>query len=287
MPRKAIRVLIILGYMLLTGASLFVLSVAFKDTEIKDGEQVTSRIRTEVVASPTPTPTPKVFVTEGTTQPLVEIDSNLLRSVDFDALQKINADAQRWVYIPDTIVDYYVMQEPVVGEAFYLHHDIYKKYYSPGCILTMKTPLELEDVHLILYGHHMINKDIAFGRLREDYGKKDAADEHPYIYVYYKDRAERWLVWAAVEGNQSDIVYETPLDRGSDRYQEMLDFVKDNALYEQCDAPDKWAKTLFLSTCRGSSAGQPERFYVVAVLDSTYYYETGKEWKGDYYNEDM
>lgn len=283
MPKKIMQGFAIVSFLLLIGASIFVLYHSQQGLEIKDAEYETDEIRIKVVS--TPTPAPFVTMMPESSEPKVEIDSNLLREVDFDELQAINADAQRWVYIPDTIVDYYVMQEQTVGESFYLHHDIYKKYYSPGCILTMKTPMELTDIHLILYGHHMANKDIAFGQLRDDYGTKEKADENPYIYVYYKDRSERWLVWASVEGNQSDIVYETPLDRGSDRYQEMLDFVSNNALYQQCAAPDKWSKTLFLSTCRGTSAGKPERFYVVAVLDSIYYYETGKEQKGDYSNE--
>jgi len=286
MSKKAVQVLTIISFVLLICAAIFVLYLPLPDAEIKNAEKKTGQIRFEVISEPTPTESePPISGTSETTTAEIKIDSNLLRKVDFDELQAINPDAQRWVYIPDTIVDYYVMQEQTVGEGFYLTHDIYKAHYAPGCILTMKVPMNLEDVHLILYGHHMKNHDIAFGQLRDDYVTKEMADEHPYIYVYYKDRSEKWLVWTAVDGDQSDIVYETPLDRGSDRYQDALDDISSKALYQQVAAPDKWSKTLVLSTCRGKVAGSSERFYVVAVLESTYYYQTGKEVKGDYSDE--
>ena len=53
-----------------------------------------------------------------------QFDQNLLRRIDFDELMGINPDATRWLYIPDTNVDYYVMQEQTPNEYAYLYKNI-------------------------------------------------------------------------------------------------------------------------------------------------------------------
>ena len=266
-------VVIIAGFLILRNVK--------DDNVIQEDEQVVEDIKDVVIEEPTET----VPEHENT------IDPNLLRRVDFDELQKINEDAKRWIYIPDTNIDYYVMQEPEFkadGSYMYLHKDINKNWSSWGSILTVKEPNDYEDkdAHLLVFGHHMMDKTVAFSNLRTYYSTEEAADEHKYIYMYYPTHSERWVVWTAVEGLSSDKVYDIPYDLGTEDYQSLLDEIDSKGNYDRFDKPSNEVKTLVLSTCNGRVGGTPYRLYVVAVPEAKYYYEIETLVKGEYYEHE-
>lgn len=206
---------------------------------------------------------------------LTYIDANLLRRVDFDALSEINPDATRWLYIPDTPIDSYVMQEQTVGKYYYLWRDIHKRSNSSGSLLTPKLPLDGDDPHLIIFGHRIFGYDaVGFGSLRVNFSDAAAASAYPYVYVYYPDRAERWAVWTACDIYEYDKVYEYPYVLGSSQYEELLRHISEESRFENFETPDAWTNTLFLSTCNGRRGGSNVRFLVGCVPDMTYYYET-------------
>lgn len=195
-------------------------------------------------------------------------DMNLLRRIDFDTLRGINPDAERWLYIPDTNIDYYVMQEPREGEYYYLWRDIYGNESSWGSLFT---PAQGEDdAHLLIFGHHMSTHDYAFAAIT-DYASEDFASQHRYVYVYYPDRAERWTVWCAEHVYGNDAVYDSPYIKDTSEYAELLEHIRSKAEVELTAPPQSDEDILVLSTCHRAWGGASGRFVVVCRTDETVY----------------
>lgn len=208
----------------------------------------------------------------------INYDWYLQRRIDFDSLCAINSDATRWITIPNTNIDYYIMQEQTVGESFYLWRDIYKSQSSWGSLLTPKEPDTniINSAHLLIFGHHMTNTGVAFSSLPTYYTSSYSSDDYSYVYMYYPDHSERWRVWTACDGTADDMVYTIPYELGSDDYDKLLNNIMINGRYQRIGRPDKDTKILVLSTCNGQQNGKDGRFYVVCVPDVKYDYNTHK-----------
>ena len=215
----------------------------------------------------------------------IEIDDDymdkLLRAVDFATLKNINSDVLCWLWIPDTNIDYYVMQEQGEKEDVfeYIWKDIYHKKSGVGSLLSVHVPGDMEDAHLLIFGHHMKRRDVMFSNLL-DWRDKSFAEQHPYIFVYYPDHAECWKVWTCANAQGDSIIYDVPYILGSDGYQEMLDVTLELGFYELADRPDKNTKTLYLSTCDKLTDNKDRRLILVGVPDIFYYYDTGTLTRG-------
>lgn len=202
-------------------------------------------------------------------------DENMLRVVDFDELYRASSNVYGWIYIPDTHIDHYVMQEQEVGETYYLWRDIYGNTNRVGSILTPAVPdLGFEDAHTLIFGHRLIDKTQGFSDLKK-FRDSDYANAHNYVYLYYKDHVERWQAWTVNWNNilYNDMVYEIPFQLETQSYQDMLDHVAATATNVLSDAPTSSDRTLILSTCYGQ-AGTDYRLYVSYTLSATYYYDT-------------
>lgn len=204
------------------------------------------------------------------------------RVIDWDALKEINEDIVAWIYIPDTNIDYPVLQEPKLvtdGNYYYLHRNIYKQYEYMGCILTPKEPDGCEDLemHTQIFGHHMIGKQM-FGNL-DKYKDYDFYTSQPYIYLYYPDRTERWHVWAAVDVRADNDVYKMPYEYDTQEYKDLIDWLDSHKRYTTSSGkPKNVEKTLTCSTCSGQSGGS-NRFTVNCILNKTKWIDKEQELK--------
>lgn len=216
-------------------------------------------------------------------EPTEGFDENLLRRIDFASLQAINGDATRWMYVPGTAIDSYVMQEQTVGHYEYDLKSIYRRYNGCGSFL-VPAPVRdsegnaIDDAHTLLLGHRMnnYNGEWQFSNLPTRWGSIEGANEHPYVYLYYGDHSERWRVWAAVDAWDSDMIYDMPYEIGSEKYQSLLDHIASTARYQAVSAPDNETRTLVLSTCNRPNGGALMRFALVLVPDASYYYDSGE-----------
>ena len=101
-------------------------------------------------------------------------------TVDFTALREINPDVVGWIYIPDTHVNYPILQ----GETndTYLRYMMSGEYNSAGSIfLDADVSPDFSARNTPIYGHHMKNgtmfADIA------DYKDQSFYDAHPYAML--------------------------------------------------------------------------------------------------------
>lgn len=209
-----------------------------------------------------------------------DIDENLLRTIDFDSLKARNSDVETWMYVPGTGIDAYVMREPYVGQYRYDLRGLDREYNGCGSFLLPAEPDGADDAHQLLLGHRMISyngtEDWQFSMLPVRWGDADGVAEYPYVYLYYPDHSERWLVWCAVDAWWDDAIYQIPYELGADDYEQLLSHTADISRYQVGRTPDKWTRTLYLSTCNRPNGGALMRFCLVLVPDVRYYYDTGE-----------
>ena len=205
--------------------------------------------------------------------------ARLQRRIDFASLMAINSDADSWLWIPDTNVDYYVMHEQKTDVYEYLWKDIYHEQNGTGSLLRVHVPADQDDAHLLIFGHRMSRRDLMFSNLT-DWRDEEFAKSHQYVMMYYPDHSECWKVWTACNVQATSDIYKVPFELGSEKYQAMLDETARLGFYQLFSQPDNNTRTLYLSTCDKSMGNQDTRFIVVCVPDIFYYYDTQKLSRG-------
>lgn len=116
-----------------------------------------------------------------TADPLME------RQIDWDALRAVNADVIGWIYVPNTPIDYPVVQAPADDPGKYLRTTFEGAvswpnnqgtiYLDSGCLedgWASKAPL--------LYGHYQLNNSM-FSAFSKNYEQATLAS-HDSIYIY-------------------------------------------------------------------------------------------------------
>lgn len=100
------------------------------------------------------------------------------------SLREVNPDVIGWIHIPDTTIDYPILQTD--NNDYYLDRSLYKDYLIAGSIfMDYKNILGSQMQNYILYGHRM-NDDSMFGHLTK-FLNKDFFDEHPKFTVMLLD----------------------------------------------------------------------------------------------------
>ncbi len=186
--------------------------------------------------------------------------------IDFASLDAQNPDVCGWIRIPNTAVDYPVLQAGEdKAESFYLNHDIDGKYKFAGCIYIQKmNSIEFTDPNTVIYGHNMLNGTM-FSDIRK-YRRKAFMDEHPNIYIYTPGHILTYEVFSAFVYDDRHIINSFDFWNDED-YGEFL---------STCLAPKSHTKMvkegvevttddkiITLSTCTGVDT---ERYIVIAVL---------------------
>lgn len=216
---------------------------------------------------------------EETSGETVSIESGWMQSSDpmkrvinWDGILAVNKDIKCWIYIPETNIDYPVLQPSTWSEnQYYLKHDVYGNSSSAGSIYM---PAEVEgfedrDVHQIIIGHNMRNGSM-FSSL-VNYKDRGFWEVTPYIYLYYPDRTEKWMIYSPYHTKQSDDIYNMPYEAGTMLYQNLLDNIESKKAYDTAtNGPTVNSPLLTLTTCdRTSTEGSDGRFVVNAKLVDT------------------
>ena len=74
--------------------------------------------------------------------------------MDFSKIQAANRDIIAWLVIPDTRIDYPIVQS--TNNNYYLHHDAFKNSNRNGALfLDYRVRSDFSDFSNVIYGHHM------------------------------------------------------------------------------------------------------------------------------------
>jgi len=183
----------------------------------------------------------------------------------YEAVYQKNKKVVGWLSIPDTKIDYPVMQ--TVNNDYYLDHNFDQEYDKNGSIFLDKdcNPGHPND-NMIIYGHHMKSGKM-FGNLNY-YAKESYYEEHPYINfdtIYEEGTYQVMYVFRSQIYNEEDIVfkYYKFIDATSeDEFYSNLEEMQAISLYDTGVRAVYGDKLITLSTC--DSSANNGRFVVVA-----------------------
>ncbi len=209
------------------------------------------------IAAPTPTPTPS-------STPIPTVSAAEI-PIDFALLQEMNEDVYAWIEIPDTEVNYPILQHES-DDSYYLEHTIDHIASLPGAIYTEKTDgQDFSDFNTVIYGHNMAN-DTMFGSLSKYREEEGYLQEHRNIIIYTETEKRTYRIFAAVVYDNRYIPYVYDDDSIADR-QAFLDSLYSVAgagsIFLEDVAVTTQSQIITLSTCIGSMPNN--RFLLVAV----------------------
>ena len=144
------------------------------------------------------------------------------KSIDFKALANENPDIYSWITIPDTAIDYPVLQDEDELD-YYLTHNLDGSSGYPGCIYTQNyNSKDWDDHNTVLYGHNMKNGSM-FAALHK-YKDPVFLEEHPYVYIYTDEYVLVYEIFAAYEFTDQHLLvaFDVESDEG---YQSYLDSI--------------------------------------------------------------
>lgn len=177
-----------------------------------------------------------------------------------------NSDMAAWISVPDTIIDYPVMQT-MKDENYYLYRGFDRKDNKNGClILDTDSTLEPIGTNLIIHGHNM--KSGAMFRHLFDYEDKSFFENHRYMKLYTKECERNYEVIAVFYTQvykKTDDVFKFYKFFQADTEEEFLDYydnIKEMSLYDTGVTAEFGNRFLTLSTC--SYQVENGRFVVVA-----------------------
>ena len=180
--------------------------------------------------------------------------------VDFKALKKINPDIVAWIRIPDTSIDYPVVQGN--DDSYYLTHTFKKTEHVAGAIfLDSDNNADFSDDKNIIYGHNMKNGTM-FSDVTQ-YRNKGYYTEHPVIEFETAQGLKRYAVFAVAQVKNNDEWYAFHIAADESEYDTKIAEIKSRSLYGTEITPIYGQQLITLSTCYGAT--KSDRIIVVGV----------------------
>ena len=183
-----------------------------------------------------------------------------MAEINLAALQEANPDVIGWIRIPETKIDYPLMQGQ--DNDFYLKHTWEKeKNYVGSVFLECRNSPDLMDFNTIIYAHNM-NDGSMFGGLSK-YNDSQYRQKHPYVYIATPDGVLRYEIFAFYKADLDSPTYGLSFNQ----VQTKVDFVKhalEESHYDTGIIPEGHDRVLTLSTC--TAAGISYRWVAQARL---------------------
>ena len=108
------------------------------------------------------------------------------RRSEFDRVRHKNSDVFAWINIPETEIDYPVLQSENGDDTFYKDHNEFKKPYEKGALYIEAANLkDMCDFNEVIHGSSPADGSM-FGEL-DNFLDKDFFDSHRFIYVYMRE----------------------------------------------------------------------------------------------------
>ena len=186
--------------------------------------------------------------------------------VDFDELSKVNTDIYGWITIPNTVIDYPVVQHPY-NDYFYLNHASDKQHYVNGSIFSEAAfnSKSFDDDFTVLYGHDIKKSDLMFSQLN-NFIDAIYFDEHPEFEIYTPDKIYKYSVFAACPFGREHLLRHGIFDEKEsfdNFFATLADKYPFDSNFREELFPEFGDRVLTLSTCYVKNHAQ--RFLVMAV----------------------
>lgn len=186
--------------------------------------------------------------------------------VDFDALREINPDVVGWIYIPDTGINYPIVQAG--NNTTYLHRTFQRKDSHVGAIfLDALCNPDFSSFNSIIYGHNLKNGEM-FGHLKKlydvVYNSKADYRKHPKVWIITSEQAMEYKIFAfrEISINKDKDVYTINLSDVNERKKFFEDQIRKTQEKTGISSLENTGM-ITLSTC--TSQTKDERFIVQAL----------------------
>ena len=184
---------------------------------------------------------------ETTEQPLIMLE-------DYVSLYAENPELIGWLHIPDTDIDYPVMQSSQEEPDYYLKHDFDKNDDLNGTLfIDARNDYINRDTNIIIYGHNMKNGSM-FGQLK-NFSKDDSAyNKSKYFWIFTPEKNYRYEIISAYTTAVNSDTYTLFKGPG----QEFVDYMNKIVSYSDIKTtPGELGvedKIVTLSTCTGNES---------------------------------
>lgn len=173
-----------------------------------------------------------------------------LADINLDALRETNPDVVGWIFLPNTLINY-----PIVQGEDNQHYLEYtwdgKKNVSGAIFLEATNAPDFTDFRTIVYGHNMANSTM-FGSLHR-YSSKSYWEQYPYVYLVTDDGVLRYEIYSSYKAAIDSATYALELE-GNRVKAAFIKLTKDESELETDIVPTVTDRILTLSTCVGSSS---------------------------------
>lgn len=178
--------------------------------------------------------------------PIVATETTEMLTAQMQNLNQNYADAVGWIYVPDTHINYPIMQSE--DNDFYLHHAADGSYLYAGSIfLDYRCDADFSGVSSILYGHNMSNRSM-FADVT-NFTDRAYFDNHRYGWLTTENDVFCVYFFAVDVTENTGAIYNTE----SDWRTVMSEVVNRAVIYDDIEISDT-DKLLMLSTCTGADS---------------------------------
>lgn len=171
----------------------------------------------------------------------------------YDILYSMYPDLAGWIKVDGTPIDYPVMQDRT-GEEYYLTHNFEGKDDNKGNpFISADASIEPMDQNIVIYGHN-VRDGSQFGDL-DYYLDKKFYEKHPVITfdTIYETGTYQIVAVVKTHVKQEDEAgfryYWFRNYENRDEFQDLLDFIEENRLYDTGEHLSYGDTTIMLSTC--------------------------------------
>ena len=205
---------------------------------------------------------------------LTDDDGDGIPSVDFDALAEINPDIVGWIYIPDTEINYPVVQ--TTDNTTYLTKMFDDNENSNGAIFMdyEDTAPGMVDQQTTIYGHHM--NDGSMFKFIDDTADQEDFDTVEVVYYITPDATYVLSPLFTTVVDETYVEARTANFTSDYLFSEYLQDMYDEASAVSDDAEERLSSTeqvLSLVTCAGDITPRTTRAVMVCAIDEIVVHE--------------
>lgn len=166
-------------------------------------------------------------------------------SVNFDVLRGINSEIVGWLYSPDTVIDYPIVQGN--DNQYYLNRMFDGTRNSAGTLfLDYRGLADWSGENNVVYGHHMKNGSMLASI--EKYAEQEYYDAHPVMYLIVPEGEYRVELFAGYTAPADSDAYAMAFS-GAEDYQAWLAARLEKSDFDAGISLTPEDKVITLSTC--------------------------------------
>lgn len=178
-------------------------------------------------------------------KPKIQQNSKQLNkeNTDEQKLKEINSDYKMWISIPNTNINYPIVQGK--DNEFYLHNNFYKQKSDSGTLfIDYKNNID-EDKNIIIYGHNMKNGTM-FYKINDFKNREDF--NNGIIKIIRNNREYTYKIFSAFVTNENNIDLKHKFTSDQE-YIDYIKYLKQKSLFDKNIDINSKSSILTLYTC--------------------------------------